>query len=220
MKPRTRAWICGLGIAMLAIAYAVLAHLSNSTHGASALGVVLAVGPLLLYVLFQAWRSGRRVPALLMCALALALIYLYWPLLAEHYPWVYLFQQAGAYGLLALAFGRSLTGGRVPLCTRWATRVHGPLPANVARYTRVVTTVWTLFLASLTVTLVALFALVELPVWSAFANFGTFPLIVALFVAEYAVRGRVLPDMQHADILTGARAFLGSGRETTAVRSG
>jgi uncharacterized membrane protein len=219
VSPRARAWLRGLGVAALAIVYAVLAHLSNSTAGASALGVVLAVGPLLLFAVYLAWRGGYRLAALLTCALAGALIYRYWPLLAEHYPWVYLLQQAGTYFLLALMFGRSLAAGKIPLCTRLATRVHGPLPANVVRYTRIVTAVWALFFALLTATLIALFALAGLPAWSAFANFGTFPLIVALFVAEYAVRGRVLPNMQHAGILEGARAFLGSG-DSAAVRRG
>ena len=220
MSPRARAWMRGLGVVLAAIAYAVLAHLSNSTPGTGALGVVLAVGPLLLFAVLLAWRSGFRAMALLMGALAAALVYRYWPRLAEHYPWIYLLQQAGVYCLLALTFGRSLTGGRVPLCTLWATRVHGPLPPKVVRYTRLVTAVWTLFFALLAATLIVLYALVDLPLWSAFANFGTFPLIAALFIAEYAVRGRVLPDMQHAGILAGAQAFLGFGRETAAARRG
>ena len=215
-----RAWIRGSGVAVLAIAYAVLAHLSNSRPGAQALGVALAVGPLLVVAVILGWRSRLRVPSLLLCALAGLLVYQYWPLLARHFPWLYLLQQAGAYGLLGLMFGRSLAAGRVPLCSHWATLVHGPLAPAVARYTRTVTVVWAGFFAFISCTLVVLFALAPLPIWSAFANFCTFPLIVALFVGEYAVRGRVLPNMRHAGIFAGARLFLNSERDTAAARRG
>jgi hypothetical protein len=57
-------------------------------------------------------------------------------------------------------------------------------------------------------------------VWSAFANFCGFPLVVAMFVGEYLVRGRALPDMQHATLLAGVHAFLASARDTAPVRRG
>ena len=210
MKPRTRAWLRGLGVAALAIAYAILAHVSNSDPGARALGVMLAVGPLLAVVLTPTWRSGYRLSSLILGALAGFAMYCYWPVLAEHFPWLYLLQQAGAYALLGFSFGRSLAVGRIPLCTRWATLVQGPLAPAVVRYTRSVTAAWTLFFALMTTTLIVLFVLAPLPVWSAFANFGGLPLIGTMFVGEYFVRGRALPDMQHAGILAGVRAFLGS----------
>ena len=202
------------------MAYAVLAHISNSTPGTGALGVVLAVGPLLLAAFALGWRSGYRLWSLLGSALAALLVYHYWPALGRHFPWLYLLQQASVYAVLALFFGRSLAPGRVPLCTDWATRLHGPLPPAVARYTRTVTAVWTLFFALIMLTLIGLFLLTDLQLWSAFANFATFPLIVALFIAEYAIRQRVLPGMRHGGILAGVRAFLDSGRSPVAVRRG
>jgi len=214
VKPRARVWIRGLGVAAVAIAYAILAHVSNSNPRASALGVVLAVGPLLAFALTPAWRSGYRRSSLFLGALAGLAVYRYWPVLAEHFPWLYLLQQAGAYGLLGLTFGRSLMGGRVPLCTHWATLIQGPLEPAVARYTRNLTAAWTFFFALITTALIVLFVLAPLPVWSAFANFCCLPLIVAMFVGEYLVRGRALPDMHHASILAGARAFLGSAPDT------
>lgn len=220
MKPRARSWIRGLGVAALAVAYAILAHVSNSTPGASALGVVLAVGPLVAFALTLIWRSGYQLPAILLGTLAGLGIWRYWPTLAQHFPWLYLLQQAGAYGLLGLTFGRSLVAERVPLCTRWATLVHGPLAPAMARYTQGVTLAWTLFFALMTTTLIALFLIAPLPIWSVFANFFCFPLVVVMFVGEYLVRGRALPDMQHASILAGVRAFLGSAPDTAAVRRG
>ena len=220
MKPRGRAWIRGFSVAALAITYAILAHVSNSSPGASALGVVLAVGPIVAFALTLIWRSGYRLPAALFGALAGIAVYRHWPTLAQHFPWLYLLQQAGAYGLLGLTFGRSLAADREPLCTRWASLVHGPLAPAVARYTRSVTAAWTLFFLLMTSMLIAIFVMAPLPVWSAFANFCGVPLVGAMFVGEYVVRGRVLPDMQHASILAGVRTFLGFEPDPAGARRG
>jgi uncharacterized membrane protein len=220
VRPRTRAWLRGLGAAAVAVAYAILAHVSNSNPGASALGVALSVGPLLAFALALAWRCGYRRSTAALGALAVLAGYRYWPVLAEHYPWVYLAQQAGVYALLGLMFGRSLAGGRVPLCSHWAALIHWPLTPELARYTRSVTAAWTLFFALMTTALVVLFLLAPLPVWSAFANFVAFPLVVAMFGVEYAARIWLLPDMRHAGILAGVRAFLGHMSDTPAARRG
>ena len=209
-----------LAVAAAAVAYAVLAHMSNSTANANTLGTVLAVGPVLFISAALAWRSPYRLPALLICALAAALMYSLWPLLEQHFSVLFLLQQVSVYSLLGLTFGRTLTGDRVPLCTQWATLVHGVLPQSAVRYTRSVTAAWTLFFAIISITLITLFVLAPLPVWSAFANFCTFPLVGALFVVEYIVRRRALPDMKRAHILDGARAYLASSRGTPTERLG
>ena len=212
MTGRSRGLLQALGVAAVAVGYAVLAHLSNSTPGASALGVTLAVGPVLLFVVAVTWRSAYRFVALLLCAACGMLIYRYWSALEQHFPLLYLAQQAGVYGLLGYSFGRTLAGDRIPLCTQWAVMVHGPLAPAVARYTRAVTVAWTAFFGLLTITLIGLFAIGPLSVWSAFANFGAFPLVVAMFVGEYAVRRWALPDMERAHILDGVRAYLAASR--------
>jgi uncharacterized membrane protein len=222
VTPQTRARLRGILAAAGAVAYACLAHLSNSAPGvgASALGVALSVGPLAAFALSLAWRSGYRRAALLLGLGAVLGGYRYWPVLAAHYPWVYLAQQAGVYALLGLMFARSLAAGRVPLCSQWAALIHGPLSPELARYTRGVTAAWTLFFALMTATLVLLFVLAPLPVWSAFANFIAFPLVVAMFVAEYLARVWLLPGVHHAGILAGVRAFLGHVSDTPATRGG
>ena len=220
MRPRTRRWVRGLGVAAIAVAYAILVHQSNSSPGGGALGVVLAVGPLLAVAVALAWRSGYRLAALGVGALASLAVLRYWPLLAEHVAWLYLLQQAGGYGLAGFAFGRSLAAGRTPLCTHWATLVHGPLAPVVLRYTRSVTAAWTGFFALMTAALIVLFVLAPLAVWSAFAFFCTFPLVVAMFVGEYLVRSRALPDMEHESILAGIRAIIGRAPVAAAARRG
>ena len=218
MKGRGLALLGRLGVIVAAITYAVLAHESNLRPNGSPLGVGLALGPFLLLFIVLAWRTRYRVPCLLLCLIVCFVVGRYWFMLTQYSVWLYLIQQASSYVFLGIMFGRSLIGGRVPLCTLWATLVHGPLTPAVTRYTRSVTAAWTVFFALLTILLVVLFAFAPLPAWSFFANFCTFPLIVALFVAEYIVRGRVLPNMRHAGILEGARAFFKSPQGTAATR--
>jgi uncharacterized membrane protein len=193
-------------IALAVIAYAVLAHFSNAVPGNESLGALLAVAPLWLAALFLAWRSNWRRLGLVACGLAALLTYAGWDDLKNHFAWLYLIQQVGAYGLLGISFGRSLSLHHVPLCTRFATLVHGRLSAPATRYTRSVTVAWTLFFAAMSSALLLLYVAAPLAVWSVFANFCAAPLVALMFIGEYLVRHRVLPDMQHASILDTIRA--------------
>lgn len=199
------------------IAYAILAHYSNAVPGHEDLGAMLAIAPVWIAALFLAWRSRHRGLGLLACALAAALALLEWKNLRGHFSSLYLIQQAGTYGLLGLSFGRSLGQDHVPLCTRFATLAHGSLSADVVRYTRSVTLAWAIFFFAMCATLLIVYFAAPLRVWSVFANFCTAPLVGLMFVGEYLVRLRVLPDMQHASILGTVRATLrGSG--TASIR--
>jgi uncharacterized membrane protein len=198
------------------IAYAVLAHLSNSRPGTGELGALLAIGPLWLAAVFLAWRARHRALALAGCALALLAIALSWRQLESHFAWVYLVQQAGSYVALAVLFGRTLAAGREPLCSRFAALVHGPLAPEVARYTRRVTQAWTLFFVGIVVALVVTFLALPLREWSAFANFATLPLVGVMFIVEYAVRRRALPNMAHRGLGATLRAVAGGWRPQVA----
>jgi uncharacterized membrane protein len=214
---RTRSLAWAAVIATGAGAYALLAHWSNSHTDARNLGVVVAIAPPWLLAVALAWRSTLRVPALILCVAAAVAVAVYWRVLAAHFAWAYLLQQCGAYALLALTFGRSLRSDATPLCTRWADRVHGPLSPRVAAYTRRVTLAWTIFFALVAALLAIVFWLAPLPVWSAFANFGTLPLVIAMFVGEYLVRRQTLPQLAGTRILDGVRAYL-SSEPTASVR--
>ena len=219
MSRRTRSLAWAAVIAAGAGAYALLAHWSNSHPEARNLGVAVAIAPPWLLAVVLAWRSSLRIPALILCLLAAAAVAVYWRVLAAHFAWAYLLQQCGAYALLALTFGRSLRAGSVPLCTRWADRVHGPLSPRVAAYTRRVTLAWALFFALITAVLAIVFWLAPLPAWSAFANFGTLPLVVGMFVGEYLVRRHTLPQLASTRILDGVRAYLNSDQPASAPRA-
>jgi uncharacterized membrane protein len=77
----------------------------------------------------------------------------------------------------------------------------------LARYTRGVTLAWTIFFGAVATVSVALFFLAPRPLWSAFANLLTLPLVGAMFAAEYAVRVRVLPPEERGGLADAARAY-------------
>jgi uncharacterized membrane protein len=214
-------WLRSLRIAAIAVCvlgYALLAHYSNSHADAQALGAALAIAPPLAIAVAFAWRSRYRLPALAACVLAGVLVFALWPLIERNFVWAYLAQQSGAYALLSFSFARTLFGERVPLCTRWADMVHGPLSPPVARYTRQVTAAWAVLFAFLTLSVLGLFWFAPLRVWSAYSNFVTGPLIIVMFIGEYAVRRAVLPPLRRTSVFDAVRAYMGSARRADAPR--
>lgn len=192
------------------VAYAGLSHYSNSVAKTHDVGVGLALGPVLAVGLALIWRWTHLLVALLAAAAAAVVLRHYWPLLERNFPLVYLLQEAGFYSLMAASFGLSLRRHETALCTRLADKVHGPLSAQEIRYTRQVTVAWTIFFLAITLVTIALFATAPLRVWSLFANFFAVPLMLLMFAAEYAVRRRVLPQVQGASILAAVRVYFAS----------
>lgn len=204
MALRVARW---LGIAALVIGYALLAHYANDSPKHGGLGVAVAVAPLALIAIVLAWRSSRRFIMLgTVTALCVAL-WAGWSTLEHHVGLVFWLQHTGMQLILLVGFGRTLVSGRQPLCTRFAAALHAPLTPQQEVYTRQVTAAWTLFFAAMTVASTALFFLTPLSTWSIFANFLTMPLVALMFIVEYGVRRRALPDMRHMHILDAVRAF-------------
>jgi uncharacterized membrane protein len=197
-------------IILFVVAYAGLSHYSNSVAKTHVLGIGLAVGPVLAIGLLLLWRWAHPWVALLAAASAAVLLGHYWPVLEQNFSVVYLLQEGGFYSLMAASFGQSLLGGRVALCTRLADRVHGPLTPREVSYTRRVTAAWSLFFVLITAATLTLFFFAPLRIWSLFANFFVVPLMALMFVAEYAVRRRVLPQVQRRGILSAVRVYFAS----------
>jgi uncharacterized membrane protein len=193
-------------IVVFIVVYAGLSHYANSAAKTRDLAVALALAPVLGFGLVLIRRS-RPLTAVLAAAAAALLLRRYWPLLEENFSRVYLIQEGGFYGLMALSFGRSLIGNRVALCTQLADKVHGPLTPPEVRYTRRVTAAWAVFFASIAAATLGFFYAAPLRTWSLFANFCVPPLIGLMFVAEYAVRRRALPQAQRRGILAAIRAY-------------
>jgi uncharacterized membrane protein len=197
-------------VILFVVAYAALSHYSNSIAKTHDLGVGLAVGPVLTVGLLLLWRWTHLGVALLAAAALAALLRHYWAVLEGSFTWVYLIQEAGFYSLLASSFGQSLLGDRVALCTQLADKIHGPLTPQELIYTRRVTAAWALFFILIVVVTVGLFLFAPLRIWSLFANFCVLPLIGLMFVAEYAVRKRALPQVRRRGILAAVRVYFAS----------
>ncbi|MHB1188112.1 COG4648 family protein [Thiobacillus sp.] len=204
-------------IATGAIAYPVLAYYSTATSAATtfpSLGVAVSMAPSLAILLWLTWRSTMRWIMVLVGVGVL--LWEFWGALERNFSWVYFLQHAGTYVMLAAVFGVTLARGRQPLCTRFAEAVHGSLTPEEARYSRQVTLAWTLFLLAISLVSSALFFFAGIEVWSVFANFLSFPLILLMFVVEYGVRLRKLPHQKKHSIMDGMLAYW----KTPAARPG
>jgi len=206
-------------IAAGAIAYPVLAHYSAATSAATtlpSLGVAVSLAPSLAILLWLAWRSPMRPAMLLLCAVVGVLLWGFWGVLERNFSWVYFLQHAGTNVMLAAVFGVTLGRGRQALCTRFAEVVHGSLAPEEVRYSRQVTLAWMLFFLAISLISSVLFFFVSIEVWSVFANFLSFPLILLMFAAEYGVRRRKLPHQKKHSIMDGMLAYW----KTPAARPG
>ena len=197
-------------IVAFVVFYAGLSHYSNSVAKTHDLGVGLALGPLLTVGILLVWRWGHPGVAILAAAATAVLLRHYWPALEQNFALVYLLQEGGFYGLMAVSFGLSLFGGREALCTQLADKVHGPLTTQEVLYTRRVTAAWALFFVLVTAATLFLFVLAPLRIWSLFANFCVLPLIGLMFAGEYAIRRRALPQVARRGILAAVRVYFAS----------
>lgn len=196
-------------IAILGGAYLAFSHLLTIDEHPSLLMLALGVTPLTIMALLAAWHSRMRWLALtLLAALALTVL-LYLDALRNHVNWLYFMQHAGAMSLLAITFGSTLgRGDAEALCSR-VTRLMLPEPVDPAymRYTWKVTVAWTVYFVTSGVVSVGLFFWGPLTVWSYFANLLTPVFVGLMFVIEYLVRVRVLPDRAHFSIAQTIQAY-------------
>jgi len=154
-----------------------------------------------------ALRSSHPVAWLVPVALGAACLWLLRKEIADHYGMIYWLQHTGVQVLLCVTFARTLFAGRQPLCTRFAEALHPPLTEAQKTYSRQVTIAWAVFFALVAFISTLLFAFAPVSVWSFFDNFLILPLVVLMFVVEYWVRRRTLPDMEHMHIFDSVRVF-------------
>ncbi|SAK92673.1 membrane protein [Caballeronia temeraria] len=189
------------------VAYQFAAHHAASTPGAHGLGLALVLAPVLLVALNAAVRSNARAWLLPLWALGCVVLWLARAPLTAHFGWGLWMEHASFNLALAWMFGRTLADGREPLCTQFATLVHGRLEARVVRYTRRVTVAWTLFFIATACVSTMLFAFASIVTWSTFANYLALPLVGLMFVVEYACRRIALPGMEPSSIMDAVRAY-------------
>jgi uncharacterized membrane protein len=203
-------------VLILGIGYSVLAHLAAASTTPDSLDALVAIIPLVGLAFVMAWRSSQRTVMLALCLAACAGLYGMSTWLVTHYNWVFLLQHAGVYALLCVAFGRTLQAGRTPMVTGFARLVHRTLSPALIGYTRSVTWAWTLYFGSISGLSLVLFWLAPIAIWSAFANLLGIPLLVLMFVGEYAVRCYVLPVADRAGPLEAIRAYRQASSSGTA----
>ena len=114
---------------------------------------------------------------------------------------------AAIYSVLLWVFATTLLPGRVALVTRLATRMHGTLPRDIELYTRRVTVAWCVFFAAQLVLSALLLKFSTLSTWSLFVNLLNFPLVVLMFICEYAYRILRFRDFAHASLRQTVRSF-------------
>jgi len=195
-------------LVLLSVCGAVLLHLAIVGRFGTTLGAALSLVPAAAAIAWATRRSRHRGWLLAALALGALAAYADWGALERHFPSVFYLEHACANVALAIVFGRTLAGGREPLCTRFARILHdGILPPRVGDYTRRVTAAWTAFFAAIAAVSTALYFGGWLEAWSLFATMLS-PLLVALmFGIEYLVRMRTFPELERVGVLGGIRAF-------------
>ena len=114
---------------------------------------------------------------------------------------------------LALMFAITLWPGREALVTRLArTARHGDMPDAVVGYTRAITAAWALYFVAIALVSTVLFFAQPRETWSLFINVLVWPLTATMFVAEYAVRLRVLRGLDHISLIATMRAYMHRAR--------
>lgn len=179
------------------LAYVVLVHLSIVLERPPLAGLALAV----LGTSFLWKPLGARRPAAWLALAAVAalsawsvqagvtLYALYLPPIAI--PFAMFYWWAG-----------TLRAGRVPMVTRMATVIRGPLSPAYARYCRAVTQLWVLVFAVLFGLGVGLALWASPPTWSLFTNFLNNVFIGLVFLGEYLYRRVRFRGEDHPSFVT------------------
>ena len=151
----------------------------------------LALAALQAIAVGAALSLTRRLPRSIGPLVALALL-LALALGARHSPAAGLLAGAGAahallYTGLLLVFARTLRPGQTALVTSLASRINPGFHAGMVPYTRAVTAAWALFFASQLVVSAVLLG-IDPPLWRLFVTALHLPLVLAMTLAEFAVR--------------------------------
>lgn len=103
---------------------------------------------------------------------------------------------------LGVLFGSSLRPGREALITgiaRFARK--GQMPAELERYTRRLTLLWTLMFVLMFTVALLLIAARQWTLWSLFSNFVSYGIVGMLFFVEYWYRRWRFPQHEHGGFI-------------------
>lgn len=210
----------GGGVLACLVAWAVLAHLGSAGEGHADLATALGVAPIIAALVMLLWQVVDRRLIYAGAALTIGGVAWLWPSLRQNIALLYYLQHIGTNLALAVFFGRTLFGGQVSLVTRFARMAHnGVISPAMARYTRQVTTAWTLFFLAISSVSTGLFWLAPPAAWSVFANLLSTPLIALMFVAEHLCRHLVLAPEDRSSVADTIRGYRNTMRQPAATRS-
>jgi uncharacterized membrane protein len=202
-------WLGAAGGLLAGAAYLAFSYFVAASENPPPLAVVVGLLPMTVLLMGLALKELPRGLAWAGCVALVVLLLATLQWLGEHVAWVYLVQHVGAMSALGLMFGTTLRGGDArALCSQIAAFVTPePLDAAYLHYTWQVTAAWTLFFLISALTSLALFSWGPVTWWSLFANVLTPVLTGAMFVVEYLVRIRLLPNRPHMSIATTVMAY-------------
>lgn len=201
------------GVAALIAGYAILVHYVNVVGYPSALGAALAMMPVFGFALAMVFNAASRAGGAILLSGSGIASWHWWKPIAQHAGVLFWLQDLGLVLTLLFVFGRTLLPGRKPLCVGFAEMLHGPLDAQHERYARRVTVAWALLFAALALVSTLLFFFEPLAIWSFYSNFMVLPLIGLMFVAEFMVRRKVLPQAATGKAFDALRAYLKSSSQ-------
>ena len=196
--------------ALTGAAFLALAFLGFSGRLPPSASVALALFPALAGAVAVGWRTRARWVALAGVAGVLAVALAYSSSLAAHVSTLWFVQHVSINLLLAAFFGRTLLPGADPLVTRIARAMRPSMPQQVIEYTRAVTVAWTIYFVVMAALSIALYFGSSIVVWSAFATFVSGPAVALMFLFEFALRRRRMPESRAsiAQSIAGFRALV------------
>ena len=188
-NPPARSRHPGLVALWLVLAAGYLAVSATGLRVAAMAIVGLMVGALLA-------ASGRLVAGTV-TGTALAILCLYF---SDSMKFISYAPPLAAFAFMAYFFYRTLRPGSEPLITRVARKEDPDMPADRARYTRMLTWAWSLCFMLLFAVALLLAPLLQLDAWSRWVHGLGYVLPGALFLGEYAFRHHRFPDRKHSSL--------------------
>lgn len=177
----------------LILAYPIVTHIGVVTNQPWLIWAIF--GLIFFWVL---WTIQYKSPAIkLLSVVSGTLIFAGLLVVAMDQFTVFYFPPILISASLLLFFGKSLLSGATPLITQFATMVHGVLDKRLANYTRIVTIVWTVFFAAMTLETILLALYGPIETWSLYTNFVNYGLVLVIFVVEYRIRVHMFTDIKH-----------------------
>lgn len=208
------------------IIYVSLSHVALAVHDAHRIWRQIAMLMLLVPMSSIACWAGmaflkqlgvgkivRLLCGILMAILLLYALLVFWPVLLARLDLIYLTEHIAANSMLCWFFAHTLFGERTPIITTLARTIHTEMPDQIERYTRQVTVAWALFFAIQVLLSLLIFNVASIEIWSLFANVLNWPLVILMFIAEYACRKRINRDFPHATIKQSIDAYFSNSRK-------